>query len=132
MNETIDSFKAQIEESILDYSKDIDDYGKLSFKFVFSVLGLINIALGVLVLLICFYSGKLCTNCCCFRCLCKIVIHLLWNILALLMIIIFIVGCILSFLGIVGSDAIPIISFIISEDNTNNIVLDKLGDSKSY
>ena len=129
---SFDDIKGNISEVILDYSETIDYYGKLGFNTVFSVLGLINIALGVFILLICLCSGKMCTNCCCCRCLCKLMTHLLWNILALLMIIIFLVGSSLSLIGQVGSDAMSLISFIVSKDNTDNLIIGQLGDSKVY
>ena len=129
---SFDSIEGDISGTILDYSGTIDDYGKLGFKLVFGVLGLMNIALGVFMFFICFFSGKLCTKCCCCRCLFKFLTHLLWNILALLMIIVFLLGCIISLVGQVGSDTMSFISFIVSVDNTDNLLLDTLGDSKSY
>jgi len=48
------------------------------------------------------------------------------------MIIVFLFGTIIALIGQVGSDAMSIISFIVSADNTDNILLDQLGESKSY
>lgn len=64
-----------------------------------------------------FCSGKLCNCCCFFRLAFKIFIHILWNILALLMFITFLIGFILSFIGTIGSDMVYIIIFFISKDN---------------
>ena len=123
-------------QSIIDYSDTIDNYGKLGCKLLFSVIGLINIALAIFVLFICLFSGKMCTNCCCCRCLFKFLTHLLWNILALLMIITFIVGFSLSFTGQVGSDAMSLISYIVSEDNIGdgkeNLIVDQLEEARDY
>ena len=129
---SFDDIKNDIGGLIIDYSELIDDYGKLGFKLVFGVLALINIAIAVFMLLICICSGKSCTNCCCCRCICKLFTHLLWNILALLMIIVFLVGFLIALVGQVGSDAMSIISYVVSADNTDNILLDQLGDAKSY
>ncbi|MBO6194754.1 MAG: hypothetical protein J6O56_00245 [Bacilli bacterium] len=129
---SFDDIKNDIGNIIIDYSELIDDYGKLGFKLVFGVLALINIAIAVFMLLICICSGKSCTNCCCCRCICKLFTHLLWNILALLMIIVFLVGFLIALVGQVGSDAMSIISYVVSADNTDNILLDQLGDAKPY
>ena len=132
IKKSFESIEKDIEDVILDYSETIDDYGKLGFRLLFSVLGLMNIALGVFMFFICFFSGKICTNCGCCRCLFKFLTHLLWNILAFLMIIIFLLGSIFCLVGKVGSDTMSLISFIVSVDNTENVIIDKLGDSKSY
>ena len=56
------------------------------------------------------------------------------------MIVIFLVGVLLSLIGQIGSDAMSIISYLVSEDNLgvngtiggDNILVDQLGDSKQY
>ena len=121
---------------IVDNSETIDNYGKLGFKIVFGVLALINIAIAVFMLLLCFCSGKCCTKCCCCRCICKLFTHLLWNILAILMIIVFLVGSLFSIIGKIGEDGMNVISYIVSEDNIgeggDNILVDQIGDSVKY
>ena len=93
-----------------------------------------NVALAVLLLFICMCSGQNCVNCCCCRCLCKLFTHLIWNILALLMIISFLVGSILGLIGRIGGDMMSLLSFILSEENFNkgddSVLLWKLGDGK--
>ena len=98
-----------------------------------------NVALAVLVFLICFCSGEMCVNCCCCRCIFKFFTHLLWNILALLMIVTFLVGFLFSFVGTIGEDVMNVISFVVSEENLGRngtggegILVGKLGDAKSY
>ena len=135
LRDSFDDIRAQIAEPIIQYSETIDKYGKLGSKLVFGVLALMNIALAIFILLLCFCSGKMCTNCCCCRCFFKFFIHLLWNILALLMIITFLVGFLFSLVGSVGYDAMSLISFVVSKDNlnsTNPVLVDKLGDAKKY
>ena len=132
-----DDMKSSIADLIVDNSETIDDYGKLGFKCIFGVLGLINIAIAAFMFLICFFSGKLCANCCCCcRCIFKCATHLLWNILALLMILTFLIGCLVALIGQIGSDAMSVISFIVSEDNLGqngeHILVDNLGDAKKY
>ena len=136
LKDSFNNIKGEIEDIFIDSSDTIDEYGKLGFKLVFSVLGLMNIALAVFVLFICLFSGKKCTKCCCCRCLFKFLTHLLWNILYLLMFITFILGFLFAFIGTIGNDAMSVISFIISKDNLgqgkDNIIVDQLGDAKVY
>lgn len=129
---SFESIKTDISNILVEYSGLIDEYGKKGFKLVFGVLALINIAIAAFMLLICMCSGKKCTNCCCCRCICKLFTHLLWNILAILMIIVFLVGSLIALIGQVGSDFMSIISFVVSADNTDKILLDQLGESSSY
>ena len=133
---TIGDIKATISDIIIDNSGIIDEYGKLGVKIVFGVLALINVAIAVFMLLLCFCSGKCCTKCCCCRCLCKLFTHILWNVLALLMIIVFIVGSLLTLIGRVGSDVMNLISFVISDDNLGEngegVLIDYLENVKNY
>lgn len=136
LKNTFDDIKSQIAQPIIDYSDIIDDYGKLGAKLVFGVLALMNIVLAALVLLICFCSGKMCTNCCCCRCIFKFFTHLVWNVLSLLMIITFLVGFLFALIGTIGYDVMNVISFVVSEDNLGEngegILVGKLGEAKKY
>ena len=126
-----DDFKDGFSQKIIDYSGDIDKYGKLGTKLFFGGLGLINVAIAVLMLLIFFCSGKMCTKCSCCRCICKLFTHILWNILYLLMILTFFIGFIFSFLGQIGSDFMNIISFILGP-NGENLIFDEKPKIKNY
>ena len=79
----------EIGDILNDYAGYIDEYGKMGVKIVFSILMVMNIALGVLILMIYMFSSKACADCCFFRCLFKCCTHALWNILALMMILAF-------------------------------------------
>ena len=131
-----DDFKDGFSQKIIDYSGDIDKYGKLGTKLFYGGLGLINIAIAILMLLILFCSGKMCTKCSCCRCICKLFTHILWNILYLLMILTFFIGFIFSFFGQIGSDVMNIVSFIVSEDNLGpngeNLIFDEKPKIKNY
>lgn len=134
---TFNDIKSEIENLFVDSSDLIEDYGKLGVKLVFGVLGLMNVALAALMLFICLCSGKMCTKCCCCcRCILKLFTHLLWNILALLTFITFMLGFIFSLIGTIGNDVMSVISYVLSEDNLkeggDNILVDKLGESKKY
>ena len=115
-------------------SESIDSYGKMSVNIIFGGLMAMNVALAALMLLICMFSGKSCTSCCCCRCLFKFCTHILWNVLALLMILSFILGSLIALVGRFGGDAMGLVSYIMSEDNFNGekLIVDKLGEAKDY
>ena len=123
-----------IADAIYDSSVYIDKYGKLSVQLVFGILAAMNLALGILVLLICLFSGKSCADCCCCRCICKCATHIIWNLLAFLMVIAFIIGSLLSLLGAIGSDMMSVFSYIVSEENFNKgdsaVIINKLEEGK--
>ena len=114
-----EDIKGSIADMIIDNSDTINDYGKLGFKIIFSVLAVIDAAIAVLVFLFCFFSGKLCNKCCCCRCFLKVLIHILWNVFALLMFFTFLFGSMFTIIGSLGKDFISVIDFFISPDNLN-------------
>jgi hypothetical protein len=126
----------KISDILSKFSEEVDKYGKMSVNIVFGVLMGMNVALAVLVLLIYCCSTKSFTNCCCCRCLFKSCTHVLWNILALMMILAFIIGSVLGLVGNIGGDMMSLVSFIMSKenfDNTDNpLILNKLKDAKKY
>ena len=117
IKKAIDSVKDGISDGIIDNSETIEDYGKLGFKIVFSVLTVIDAAIAALMFLFCFCSGKACSSCCFFRCGLKIVLHILWNIMALLMILTFLIGSIFTLVGTLGKDLTSAVSYIVGEEN---------------
>ena len=134
LKKPLDNVYNEISDSIYDISEIANDKGELIVKLVFYFLAFMNIALAALLLLICMCSGQSCTSCCCCRCLCKLFTHLIWNILALLMIISFLVGSILGLIGRIGGDMMSLISYVLSEENFNKeddaVLLWKLGEGK--
>ena len=115
----INDLKESISDIIIENSDTINDYGKLGFKIIFSVLTIVDIALAAVMLLLCLFSGKLCNKCCCCRCAFKFLIHLLWNILALLMFLSILIGSIFTIIGNLGKDFILVINYFVSEKNLN-------------
>lgn len=116
---SIDGVKDQISDIIVSYSDAIDEYGKLGFKIVFSVLVVFVAAIAAIMLLLCFCSGKTSSKCCCFRCGFRIILHILWNFLALLMILTFLIGTIFILVGTIGSDLVEVVSYVVSPENLN-------------
>ena len=89
---SIDEVKNQISSIIIDYSDKIDKYGKLAFKIVFSVLMVLDAAIAALMTISLFFSFSCFDKCCCCKCFLKALVHILWNILALLTFLTFLIG----------------------------------------
>ena len=136
----LDSIKTEFEtlEYLLsDYIKEnadsIDKKGKIIYALFFSLLVIFSVAITVLMLLLCCCSGKVCTNLTCFQCFFKYFLHVFWNVMALIMFLLFMGGSLFTMAGRVGEDLVGAISFIISKDNLdadkNTIIL---GNVKNY
>ena len=135
IREPFDDVNGKIGGKVSDYADKVDKYGKLVVKLIFSVLMVMNIALAVLMALIGLFSMKPCVDCCFCRCIFKSCTHILWNVLALMMILAFIIGSILGLLGRIGDDVMSLFSFIFSEDNFNAedpLFLNEMGEGKNY
>lgn len=133
MENTINDIKDQVSGAIFDYGSLVEEYGKLGFKVVFSVLMVIDIAIAAFMTLLLFFSTSCAKCCCCCRCLFKSLIHILWNLLALLTFFTLLLGSIFTLIGTVGQDLTSVVSFLVSDDNLNkeNSILIE-GDSKKY
>ena len=139
-NNALDSIKTEFEtlEYILsDYIKEnadsIDKKGKIIYALFFSLLVIFSVAITVLMLLLCCCSGKICTNLSCFQCFFKYFLHVFWNVMALIMFLLFMGGSLFTMAGKIGEDLVGAISFLISKDNLdpakNTIIL---GGVKNY
>jgi len=129
---SFDNVKDQISGLLIDYSDLIDQYGKLAFKIIFSVLMVIDAAIAAFITLLFFFSLPSCKNSC-FKCLLKSLIHILWNILALLTFFTLLFGFLFTFLGTVGKDLISVVEFLVSDQNLGkgeNAIL--LGEASKY
>ena len=136
LRKPFDKINKQIGDKVSDYSELIDEKGKLGVKLVFGVLMLMNVAIGVFMVFIGLCSMKSCKECCFCQCLCKCFTHLLWNILALMMILTFFVGSLLALVGRIGGDAMELVSFTLSEENLDNeddpFLIGQAADVKKY
>ena len=118
IKKSFDGIKDQISGIILEYSDMIDEYGKLAFKLVFSVLLIIDVAIAAFITLLCFCSFQACQNCC-IRCILKSFLHILWNVLALLTFFTLLFGSIFTLFGTVGKDLISVVEYLLSDENLN-------------
>ena len=133
IEEAFDDIKLKVAGNIIKYGDDIDKYGKLVFKILYTVLLLMDAGVAAFMLLLCFCSGRLCSCCCCPRVFCKFFIHILWNIMAIFMIALFMFGSLFTISGKVGKDMMSVVSYLVSEENlgeNNDTIL--LGDVKKY
>ena len=103
-------------EAILSISDVVDDYGRLTFNIIFGVLLGFSCFIEFLLIFLYFFSSRK-YHSCIMHFLIKILIHILWNIFALLMIVIFIFGTTLTIIGTFGEDFVEVIAYIFSNKN---------------
>ena len=127
------SLKELISDQIVDKADDIDKYGNLVYTIFFSILIILCASIVVFMLLLCCCSGELCTNCSCCQCFCKFFLHFFWNLMALIMFVLFMGGSLFTISGTTGGDLVTVVSYLTSE---NNLGQDKdtiiLGNVKQY
>ena len=116
IKKTFDEVKDQISGMIIEYSDMIDEYGKLGFKIVFSVLLIIDLGIAGFITLLFFCSFQACQNCC-IRCILKSFLHILWNVLALLTFFTLLFGFVFTLFGTVGKDLISVVEYLVSDKN---------------
>ena len=111
------SLKELISDQIVDKADDVDKYGNLIYTLFFSFLIILCAAIVVFMLLLCCCSGELCTNCSCCQCFCKFFLHFFWNLMALIMFILFMGGSLFTISGTTGGDLVTVVSYLTSEHN---------------
>ena len=121
LRKPFDKYYDKIGDVLVDYSGEVDKYGKLGVKLSLTILMLINAALAFLLICICCCSLKPCTSCCCFRCLFKFCTHIFWNVLALMMIITLLIGSLFAIVGKLGNDGMSLVSYVVSKENLENV-----------
>ena len=124
------SLKTLISDQILEKADDIDRIGNLVYTLFFTFLMIFCGAITIFMLLLCCCSGELCTNLSCFQCFCKFFLHFFWNLMALVMFILFMGGSLFTITGTLGNDLVNVVSYLISEDNlgtnADTIILGKV------
>ena len=115
---SFDSIKDSISQVIIEYSDLIEKYGKLGFKVVFTVLMVIDASIAAFITLRIFTQYLVCKNGC-LKCFLKSLIHILWNILALMTFFTLLLGFVFTLLGTVGKDLLSVFSFLVGEENLN-------------
>ena len=111
------SLKNLLTDQIYDKADNIDSNGNLIYMLFFTFLMIFCGAIIVFMLLLCCCSGELCTNLSCFQCFCKFFLHFFWNLMALVMFVLFMAGSLFTIAGTVGDDLVNVISFLMSEEN---------------
>ena len=110
------SVQLLIGEGFLNVSEVIDKYGRLIFNIIFGVLLGISCFIEFLLIFLYFFSSRK-YHSCIMHFIIKILIHILWNIFAILMIAIFLFGTSLSLIGSFGEDLVEFFSYILSKKN---------------
>ena len=126
MKEPINDLKDKISDPLIDYQNLINDYGKKYCRLVFLVLsGFCAVICGLLLFFkICNCVGKII----------KLIIHILWNILAIFTIVCFLIGGIIGLFGKIGKDLVDVMAFVTSDENLNSenpILINKVGSDVS-
>ena len=127
------SLKNLISDKIVEKADEIDKTGRLVYTLFFYLLMIFCAAIVVFMLLLCCCSGKLCTELSCFQCFFRVFIHIFWNLMAIVMFILFMGGSLFTISGTLGDDLVNVVSYLISEDNlgTNSDTI-ILGNVKQY
>ena len=113
---SFNEIKNSISGIIINYSELIDSYGKLAFKIAFSVLMAMNAIIAAFISFQLFCSFSSSSNKC-LNCLLKSLIHIFWNILALITFVVLFLGSIFSLIGTAGKDLVSVFEFVVSADN---------------
>ena len=100
-------------------------YGKKGCKYYFYYV------LGVNLLLMIFFSIIFCMK---KLCIFKVILHILWMSLGLILFVIMILGSVLAIAGVVGKDVISVLHFAFSEQNlfSDNPLIFSMGEGTKY
>ena len=133
IKDSFDEIKLIIAGNIIKYGDNTDKYGRLTFYLLYTILIMMDAGIAAFMLLLCFCSGRICDCCCCARCFCKFFIHILWNLMAVCMVVLFLAGSLFTLFGKMGEDMISVFAYLVGEENlgqTNDTIL--FGDVKKY
>ena len=131
IEDAFDNIKNKVSNILIDYSDIIDEYGKLAFKIAFSILMAMNVIIAVFITIEMFFSF-LKANTRCLKCFLKSLIHIFWNILAIITFVTLLLGSAFIFLGTVGKDLISVVNFLVGEENLNSDETVLLDSAPSY
>ena len=122
------NIQSDITDPWYDLQSTINDIAKNSLKIAGSVICVFCASICALILLYKLLN--------CVGKIFKIIIHVLWNIVALTIIVSFILGGVIGLLGKIGTDLVSVMNFIIGIDNLNSTNPEIIGDldekSKGY
>ena len=128
LHDQFDKISNDIIDPWYNYQEKVNTIGNKAFYAVFALMTVLVSGLGALVFLFTLNKCKM------LGCLLKLLIHVLWNISAILMILSFILGSIFGIIGVVGKDLVSVLHFIMSKDNLQSSepkVLNS-GNAKKY
>ena len=108
IDSTFNDFSNDILNDWLKYQDYINDYANIVFYALTGVLMFFGV-IGF----ICVFFYTITNKCNCLR----IILHIVWNFLALFTFILMLLGSIFGLLGIIGTDGVGVISYIFGEDN---------------
>ena len=127
----IEEIKENLGKNILEYSEKINDNGKLIFRLIFIVLLIISLLLETFFIFLLLTASRKC-NCQCCVGFMKFLIHIFWNILAALVILLFLFGGLICTISRIGKDFFEAMSYLISSRNLLAPSPRIFGDSAPY
>ena len=126
-----EQLKDNIGEKIIDYSEKINLAGKITLILLFSVLLIISLLSEIIFIYLLVVSCRKNNYQNISRCL-KFLINLFWNIMAILVIVIFILSGFIFIIGRIGEDFFEAFSFLFSSRNLLSPSPRIFGDSAPY
>ena len=128
LQDQFDKLSNDIIDPWYNYQEKVNTLGNKVFYAVFTLMAALVTGLAALVFLFTFNKCKM------LGCALKLLIHILWNISAILMILSFILGSIFGIIGLFGKDLVSVLHFVMSKDNlnSNEPKLINSGNSKKY
>ena len=128
LKSTVDKFSGMVSKNIYNYSKLIDEYGKLAFKVCFAAILIINVFSALLLI---FYIIVSCNGC--LACFVRLFINVSWNLFIILSFLSFLLAFIFTLIGTVGKDAVDLVQYILGQtnlmSNSSKIIT---GEGKDY
>ena len=127
--QSIDKINNDVITPLYKKNNNIKKNGKKLFKSFFIICTLLNLLF--IVLNVCFF-------CECFpsiECIFKFLIHIIWNCLALIMVISFLLSGIFSIISVLSKDVVSVVNFSLSSNNLNSEnpkIIKNFGDGKEY
>ncbi len=127
--QSIDKINNDVITPLYKKNNKIKKNGEKLFKSFFIISTLLNSLF--IVLNVCFF-------CECFpsiECIFKFLIHIIWNCLALIMVISFLLSGIFSIISVLSKDVVSVVNFSLSSNNLNSEnpkIIKNFGDGKEY
>ena len=118
INTSINKIKDEIAKYIIDYSDPIESYGKYVVKIIYIVIISLAGFSGFSVVMMYTTAEECCYGkCCCGKGFTKMLAHISWNLMSLVMICSFMICGVVFLLSYLGEDLVQVITIIFGQKN---------------